>query len=128
MGRIAECSVIIKDDFNNIFIVRRKTKRNEPKLWYIVGKKIRGKETEEKCIARAIKDDLKSIIFNLEKLGEIKISAEEDELCAVYLGQLKEKIVYGNDIVEGKWVSAKELENYDLAEYEKEKILCYINR
>ncbi|MCI6692441.1 MULTISPECIES: NUDIX domain-containing protein [unclassified Clostridium] len=128
MGRIAECSVIIKDDFNNIFIVRRKTKRNEPKLWYIVGKKIRGKETEEKCIARAIKDDLKSIIFNLEKLGEIKISAEKDELCAVYLGQLKEKIVYGNDIVEGKWVSAKELENYDLAEYEKEKILCYINR
>lgn len=128
MGRIAECSVIIKDDFNNIFIVRRKTKRNEPKLWYIVGKKIRGKETEEKCIARAIKDDLKSIIFNLEKLGEIKISTEEDELCAVYLGQLKEKIVYGNDIVEGKWVSAKELENYDLAEYEKEKILCYINR
>ena len=94
MGRIAECSVIIKDDFNNIFIVRRKTKRNEPKLWYIVGKKIRGKETEEKCIARAIKDDLKSIIFNLEKLGEIKISAEKDELCAVYLGQLKEKIVY----------------------------------
>ncbi|WP_308780210.1 NUDIX domain-containing protein [uncultured Clostridium sp.] len=128
MGRIAECSVIIKDDFNNIFIVRRKTKRNEPKLWYIVGKKIRGKETEEKCIARAIKDDLKSIIFDLEKLGEIKISAEKDELCAVYLGQLKEKIVYGNDIVEGKWVSAKELENYDLAEYEKEKILCYINR
>lgn len=128
MGRIAECSVIIKDDFNNIFIVRRKTKRNEPKLWYIVGKKIRGKENEEKCIARAIKDDLKSIIFNLEKLGEIKISAEKDELCAVYLGQLKEKIVYGNDIVEGKWVSAKELENYDLAEYEKEKILCYINR
>ena len=124
MGRIAECSVIIKDDFNNIFIVRRKTKRNEPKLWYIVGKKIRGKETEEKCIARAIKDDLKSIIFDLEKLGEIKISAEKDELCAVYLGQLKEKIVYGNDIVEGKWVSAKELENYDLAEYEKEKILC----
>ena len=74
MGRIAECSVIIKDDFNNIFIVRRKTKRNEPKLWYIVGKKIRWKETEEKCIARAIKDDLKSIIFNLEKLGEIKIT------------------------------------------------------
>ena len=64
----------------------------------------------------------------MEKLGEIKISAEKDELCAVYLGQLKEKIVYGNDIVEGKWVSAKELENYDLAEYEKEKILCYINR
>lgn len=128
MSRIAECSVIIKDDFNNIFIVRRKTKRNEPKLWYIVGKKIRGKETEEKCISRAIKDDLKSIIFNLEKLGEAKISKEEEEYCSVYLGQLKEKVVYGNDIVEGKWVSVKELESYDLAEYEKEKLLFYINK
>ncbi|MDU5108724.1 NUDIX domain-containing protein [Clostridium sp.] len=128
MARIAECSVIIKDDFNNIFIVRRKTKRNEPKLWYIVGKKIRGKETEEKCITRAIKDDLKSIIFNLEKLGETKINEENEEVCAVYLGQLKEKVVYGNDIVEGKWVSIKELENYDLAEYEKEKILLYVNK
>ena len=127
MSKIAECSLIIKDDFNNIFIIRRKTKRNQPKLWYIVGKKIKGRETEEKCIARAVKDDLKSIIFNLKKVGETKINEENDELCAVYVGELKEKIVYGNDVSEGKWVSVKELENYDLAEGEKEKILYYVS-
>ena len=127
MSKIAECSLIIKDDFNNIFIIRRKTKRNQPKLWYIVGKKIKGRETEEKCIARAVKDDLKSIIFNLKKVGEIKLNEENDELCAIYEGELKEKIVFGNDVSEGKWVSIKELENYDLAEGEKEKILYYVN-
>lgn len=128
MSRVAECSVIIKDDFNNIFIVRRKTKRNQPKLWYTVGKKIRGRETEEKCISRAVKDDLKSIVFNLEKIGEAKIDKETDNSCAIYMGELKEKVVYGTDIAEGKWVSRKELENYDLAEGEKEKILYYINK
>ena len=128
MKKVADCSVIIKDDFDNIFIVRRKTKRNEPKLWYLVGKKIRGKETEEKCIARAIKDDLKSIIFNLNKIGETKVKEETDELCAIYVGELKEKIVYGTDIAEGKWISLKELEAYDLAEGEKEKILYYTSK
>lgn len=126
MSKIAECSVIIKDDFNNIFIVRRKTKRNQPQLWYIVGKKIKGRETEEKCITRAVKDDLKSIVFNMEKIGETIINKELDEFCAIYSGELKEKVVYGTDIVEGKWVSAKDLENYDLAEGEKEKISLYI--
>lgn len=126
MSKIAECSVIIKDDFNNIFIVRRKTKRNQPQLWYIVGKKIKGRETEEKCITRAVKDDLKSIVFNLEKLGETIINKELDESCAIYIGELKEKVVYGTDIVEGKWVSIKDIENYDLAEGEKEKISLYI--
>lgn len=126
MSKIAECSVIIKDDFNNIFIVRRKTKRNQPQLWYIVGKKIKGRETEEKCITKAIKDDLKSIAFNLEKLGETITNKELDESCAIYIGELKEKVVYGTNIAEGKWVSIKELENYGLAEGEKEKISLYI--
>ncbi|MDV4149479.1 NUDIX domain-containing protein [Clostridium sp. AL.422] len=127
MNKIAECSVIIKDDFNNIYIVRRKTKRNQPQLWYLVGKKIRGKETEEKCIARAVKDDLKSIIFNLKKIGEAKVSEEADDFAAIYVGELKEKVVYGTDIAEGKWVSIDELDNYNLAELEREKILCYKN-
>lgn len=126
MSKITECSLIIKDDFNNIFIVRRKTKRNQPQLWYTVGKKIKGRESEEKCVARAVKDDLKSIVFNLERIAEINLNEESDEVCAVYVGELKEKVVYGTDIAEGKWISSRELDNYSLAEGEKEKILSYM--
>ena len=47
MAKVVECSIIIKDDFNNVFIVQRKTKKNEPKLWYSVGKKVRGKNQKK---------------------------------------------------------------------------------
>lgn len=126
MSKVAECSIIIKDDFNNIFIVRKKTKKNQPQLWYIVGRKIRGREIEEKCISRAVKDDLKSIVFNLARVGEYILDENLNEVCAVYEGVLKEKVVYGSDIVEGRWISTNELENFDFAEGEKEKILMYI--
>ena len=126
MSKIAECSAIINDDFNNIFIVRKKTKKNQPQLWYTVGRKIRGRETEEKCISRAVKDDLKSIVFNLIRIGEYILDEELNEVCAVYVGGLKEKVVYGNDIAEGKWINANELDNYDFADGEKEKILMHI--
>lgn len=125
MNKIAECSVIIKDDFNNIFLVMKKTKKNEPKLWYSVGRKIKGKESEEKCVARAIKDELKSIVFNVERLGEvINIS---NEVCAVFKGELKEKVVLGKDVVEGKWVSVLDIDKFDLAPDEKEKIDLFLN-
>lgn len=126
MSKVAECAVIIKDDFNNIFIVRKKTKKNQPQLWYTVGRKIRGRETEEKCISRAVKDDLKSIVFNLIRIGEYILDEEQKEVCAVYEGGLKEKVVYGNDIAEGKWISIDELDNFDFADGEKEKILIHI--
>lgn len=127
MAKVTECSIIIKDDFNNVFVVQRKTKKSEPKLWYSVGKKVRGKESEEKCISRAVKEDLKSIVFNLERIGEI-LNKERDELCAVYKGELKERVKYGNDIIDGKWLSINEIDEYELASEEKEKILMYINR
>lgn len=122
MSKVVECSIIIKDDFNNIFIVKRKTKRNQPKYWYTVGKKIKGRETEEKCIARAIKDDLKSIVFNLKKVGEIE-NKELEGVTSLYIGELKEKIVLGKDIEEGKWIKIDDIDNYEFAENEIEKIL-----
>ena len=128
MNKITECSIIIKDDFNNIFLVRRKTKKNQPVLWYTVGKKLKGREIEEKCIARAVKDDLKSIVFNVEKIGETIVNEELGEVSSVYIGELKEKVVYGNDIVEGKWIRLEDLKNYDLADGEEEKISIYLNR
>jgi len=126
MSKVAECSIIIKDDFNNIFIVRKKTKKNQPRLWYIVGRKIRGREIEEKCISRAVKDDLKSIVFNLVRVGEYILDENLNEVCAVYEGVLKEKVVYGSDIVEGRWISTNELDNFDFADGEKEKIFMHI--
>lgn len=126
MTNIIECSIVIKDDFNNIFIVQRKTKKKEPKLWYLVGKKIKGKETSEKCINKAIKEDLKTIIFNLEPAFELDIN--DSESCLVYTGELKERVVYGNEIVDARWISEDEIDKYEFGSYEKEKILKYFKK
>ncbi|WP_300385247.1 hypothetical protein [Clostridium sp.] len=126
MAKIIECSIIIKDDFKNVFIVQRKSKRKEPKLWYLLGKKVKGKETEEKCINKAIKEDLKAIIFNLKPIFELDIN--DLESCLVYQGELKERIVYGTEIIDGKWISEREIDNYDFAPYEKEKLIEYFKK
>ena len=65
--------------------------------------------------------------FSIYDNYEINLNEESDEVCAVYVGELKEKVVYGTDIAEGKWISSRELDNYSLAEGEKEKILSYMN-
>ncbi|WP_322392386.1 hypothetical protein, partial [Clostridium perfringens] len=107
--------------------IQRKTKKNEPKFWYTIGRKLRGRETEEKCISRAIKEDLKSIIFNLEQVAEI-LNEELNEIRVVYKGELKERVTYGNDIADGKWISLIEIDQYEFAQGEKEKLLMYFNK
>ena len=124
MSKVVECSIIIKDDFNNIFIIKRKTKKNQPKYWYTVGRKIKGKESEEKCIARAIKDDLKYIVFNLVKLGEIE-NKELEGNTSIYTGELKEKIVLGKDVEEGKWIKVDNIDEYEFEENELKKVLLF---
>jgi NUDIX domain len=126
MAKIIESSIIIKDDFNNIFIIRKKSKKNEPKLWYLVGRKLRGKEDGEKCINRAMKEDLKTIVFNLDIVGEIEYS--DEEICLLYKGEIKEGPVLGKDIVESRWISEKEIENFDFALEDKKKILYFFNK
>ena len=124
MRKVVECSIIIKDDFDNIFIIKRKTKKSEPKYWHTVGRKVKGKESEEKCIARAIKDDLKSIVFNLVKLGDIE-GKEINEITSVYTGELKEKIVLGKDVEEGKWIKIDDINNYEFEGQELKKLVLF---
>ena len=76
-------------------------------------------------MARAIKDDLKSIVFNVERLGEV--TNISNEVCAVFKGELKEKIILGKDLVEGKWVSISDIDKFNLAPDEKEKLNLFLN-
>ena len=126
MGKIVGCSVVIKDDFNNILIVQKKVKRNEPKLWYLVGRTLRGKETTEKCITRAVKDDLKVNVFDLKIIDEYKIN--DDENILLYTGNIKESINTGKDITLYKWIGIDNLNSYEFAEGEKERLLSCFNK
>lgn len=127
MRKIIGCSIIIKDDFNNVLIVQRKVKKNEPKKWDIFSRNIRGKESPEKCINRAIKEDLKTIIFDLEPFNEYVIDEENENNILVYTGCIKERIILHADIIMSKWINLKDIESYDFVSGAKEKLLDLAN-
>ena len=77
MSNVKFCSIIIKDDFNNILISKRKGKKADEHLWYVFERKIKGRETPEKCANITTykwinKDDLDDYTFangELEKIN-----------------------------------------------------------
>lgn len=125
MSNIKFCSIIIKDDFNNILISKRKGKKADEHLWYVFERKIKGRETPEKCANRAIKEDLKTIVFDLNKLCDLNVN--EEETLRVFTGSLKEKITCGSNITTYKWISKDDLNDYTFANGELEKINAFFD-
>ena len=52
MSNIKFCSIIIKDDFNNILISKRKGKKADEHLWYVFERKIKGGAIFVHCLGR----------------------------------------------------------------------------
>lgn len=128
VGNVTRCSIIIFDDFNNVLIARRgKTKKGMPVLWSIFGKEIKGKETHEKCITKAIDKDLKCNIFDLTPFKEYVIGENGGDTCMVYTGRIREYITCHTDIKEIKWVSESEIHNYDFDNLEKQMVVDFFS-
>ena len=128
MGQVVKCSIIICDDFNAVLIAARgKTKRGLPKVWSIFGKDIKGKETTEQCISKAIDKDLKCSIFEIAPFKEYVLDEESGEVSLVYIGKVKEYITPHKDISEVKWITERELAMYDFTGGEKEILLDFFN-
>ena len=111
---------MIKDDFNNVLIVKKKAKRGTIAKWSLLNQKLRGKESDEKCVARAVKDILKTIVFDNEFFSEFPMDTEES--VKVYVGNLKEKYVLDKSYDESTWINKNRIDDYDLEELDK-KIL-----
>lgn len=119
MTKIVSCTLIIKDDFNNVLILKKKAKRGQEETWSLLTQKLRGKESDEKCLNRAMKDIFKSIIFNLEEFNEYELNQEDGESTKVYLGDLKERFVLDKSYDEAKWISKNDLDKYNFEELHK---------
>lgn len=128
MTKIVGCSLIIKDDFNNILVLKKKVKRGQKEEWSILNQKIRAKEATVKCINRGVKDILKSIIFDLETFGQYIVDEENQEEIAVFIGSLKEKVTLDKNYKECKWINKNDLDKHEFAELDKKIIEDYFNR
>ena len=112
---VTKCSIIIYDDFGNVLIAER-GKRNE-KTWGIFGKDIKGKETEEKCISKAVDKDIKCTIFDLKPFKEYNL--EDENKLKVFTGSVKEYITCHKSISNIKWIAKKDINDYILNDEDK---------
>lgn len=111
MSNIAYCEVIIRDDFDNVLIIQKKVPRNQPKLWSLVGKKKKANETLDKCVHRVIKEELKTIGFDLREFETYKINEDEDKV--IFTCVLREKVSCHQSIIAWEWISKSDLDKYD---------------
>lgn len=105
-------SIIIRDDFNNILIIQKKVKKNEPKLWSFLSGEVKGKSTPELSIVKETAKLLKVTLF------DVKLDKELNEEY-IFSGIIREGIVTHNNLSETKWVKKADLVNYDFDEDSK---------
>lgn len=118
MNNIVKCSIVIYDDFNNVLIAERGKGRNVIKEWGIFGKDLKGKETEEKCILKAVDKDIKCTIFDLNPFKTYKLNHESEEM-KVYTGTIKEYITCHKTINSVKWINKNQIDDYNFKDEEK---------
>lgn len=124
MGQVVKCSIIICDDFKAVLIASRgKGKKNLQKLWSIFGKDIKGKETTEQCINKAVDKDLKCTLFDLNPFKEYIFEEGSGDTLLVYTGKVKEYLTPHKDIQCIRWITERELDNYEFVGYEKELLI-----
>lgn len=116
MKNIVGCLILLKDDFNNILLIQKGKKKN-PGKWQLVARRKKGKETDEKCINNAIKEDLNTLIFDLEEYGEF--NDENNETFMIYTGKIKDFMNLGKNVISSEWVSENRIENIDIEEFSK---------
>ena len=114
MGKVVRCSIIIYDDFDNVLIAER-GKKNE-RTWGIFGKELKGKETDEKCINKAVDKDLKCTIFDLKPFKDYTL--ENNDILRVFTGTVKEYITCHKTISNTKWIAKNKLNDYNFNEEE----------
>lgn len=119
------CVQIIKDDFSNVLIVKKKAKRGTIEKWSLIHQKIRGKENDDKCLARAVKDTLKTIVFDNLFFNEYVVG--EEEAIKVYVGNLKEKYVLDKSYDEATWINKNRFDDYDLEEFDRKILKDYFD-
>lgn len=127
MSDIVKCLIVIYDDFNNVLIAERGKGKKVIKEWGIFGKNIKGKETEDKCISKAVDKDIKCTIFDLKPFKTYVLN-DQDQKIQVYTGTIKEYITCHRTINSLKWIGKSEVDSYLFNEEEKQILKDFFNR
>ncbi|OKZ85435.1 hypothetical protein [Clostridium sp. 29_15] len=127
MGKVVKSTIVIYDDFKNILIAERGKGKNTPKQWGLFGKELKGKETAERAIIKAVDKDIKCTIFDLENFKEYSANENGDETIQVYTGTVREYITTHKTINTVRWIGKKDIEQYNFSHEDLEIIKEYFS-
>ena len=119
MMKCTACTLIIKDDFENVLILKKKVKKGQIGKWSLLSQNLRGKESDEKCLNKASNKILKTIIFDLEHYKEIVLYSDSDEGIRVYKGEIKGRFVLDKSYDDAQWVNKNKLSEYEFEDIDK---------
>jgi hypothetical protein len=123
MRNITKTLIVIYDDYNNVLVIKRgKGGNNSSGAWSILGRDLKGKENEEKCITKLVDKDLGCTIFNLAPFKEYTIDEASDDSLLVYTGIIRERVTCHKTIKQVMWINEAKLDAYTFSPNEK-KIL-----
>jgi hypothetical protein len=129
MDKITKISIVIYDNYKNVLVVQKnKDKNNLQGTWSLVGRDLKGKENLEKCITKAVDNDLGCLIFNLDLFKEFTINDVDDEGLLVYTGIIRERINLHKTINNAEWISEGKLDSYSFVSNEKEILKEFFNK
>ena len=119
MMKCTACTLIIKDDFENVLILKKKVKKGQIGKWSLLSQNLRGKESDEKCLNIASNKILKTIIFDLEPYKEFVLDSDSDEGIRVYKGEIKGRFVLDKSYDDAQWVNKNKLSEYEFEDIDK---------
>ncbi|MGQ9620585.1 MAG: type I restriction enzyme HsdR N-terminal domain-containing protein [Bacteroidales bacterium] len=120
------CAIIRNED-NNILVVRKGEESDHPLKWEFPGGKTRQGETHEECIIREVKEELSMdiVIFSPLEAVEHDYGYKQVRLYPFVCDTLQEKPLLSEHI-EFKWVSPDDLLEIDFQEADIEVVAKYL--
>lgn len=120
MTNVVGCTLIVKDDFNNVLILKKKVKKGQEEVFSLINNKVKGKEVTERNVEKAVKNSIKCVVFDLKPLKEFIVDKETNEKHIIYVGNIKERPILDKGYVDFKWINKRQIDEHNLENFEKE--------
>ncbi|MGL5764897.1 MAG: hypothetical protein ACRCX8_04580 [Sarcina sp.] len=133
MSKIVYCEFIIKDDFNNVLIVKKKIKGETVKKWELIGGGMRNRakfinsedqELLDEALFAIMHSNLRTIGFDVTEFATEPYNLEsfegEEVYKKIYVAVLRDKAMFKKEILGKEWISPKELDNFDFKGKERD--------
>jgi 8-oxo-dGTP diphosphatase len=122
------CAIIRNED-DEVLIVRRGETTDHPMKWEFPGGKLQAEETEEECIIREIKEELSMEIVIVYKLPEAEHDYGFKQIRLIpFICDTLDELPFLSEHIAFKWLPAEELLSVDFSEADIAVAKSYLDK